>query len=78
VQTANDTLRAAGNGTAIVDATGVIRVLRLRFPLAAADGQRVSVVHTIRSSAIGSTTVERPPWYEEAVRAIAAANRSAS
>jgi len=78
VRKANDTLQAASNGTAIIDTTGVIRMVRLRFPLATADGQRVSVVHTIRFTDIGSTTVERPPWYSEAVKAIDAANGSAS
>jgi hypothetical protein len=52
--------------SATIDTRGLVREYRLRYE-GTLDGTTVSVVRRARYTAVGSTTVERPPWYEAAV-----------
>ena len=51
---------------AFVDRDGLVRDLDLRYA-GTVEGERVRVEQRISYSGVGSTTVGRPPWYEEAV-----------
>lgn len=51
---------------ALVDQDGLVRALDLRY-VGTLDEKPVRVNWSIRYSAVGSTEVERPPWYDRAV-----------
>lgn len=48
---------------ALVDDDGLVRSLDLRYS-GTAEGEPVRVHRTVRYEAVGSTGVERPPWYD--------------
>ncbi|WP_049902751.1 DUF7537 family lipoprotein [Halococcus agarilyticus] len=52
---------------AFVDPRGFVHEYRLRY-VASLDGDPVRVSRRVRYTDVGSTTIERPPWYEAAVR----------
>ena len=52
---------------ATIDSRGLVREYRLRYE-GTVSGTNVTVVRRVRYTNVGSTTVERPPWYEVAVR----------
>lgn len=52
---------------ALVDRRGVVHEYRLNYT-ASLDGDPVRVSRRVRYTDVGSTTVERPSWYETAVR----------
>ena len=58
-----------GNVTAraTIDSRGLVHEYRLRYG-GTVSGANVTVVRRVRYTNVGSTTVERPPWYEAAVR----------
>lgn len=47
---------------------GLIRSYRFTYE-GRVDGRAVRVVRRVEFSGVGTTTVERPPWYDEAVNA---------
>jgi hypothetical protein len=51
---------------ATVRADGLVTSMSLRYT-ADVDGATVDVVRTIRYRGVGTTTAERPPWFEKAV-----------
>lgn len=53
---------------AFVDSRGFVRSLRLAYA-ARADGRRVWVQWATRYTDVGTTTVDRPVWYDEAANA---------
>lgn len=54
---------------ATVDQRGVVQSYRLRYT-GLADGTPLSVRVTASYRAVGTTEVERPPWYDRALRAV--------
>lgn len=61
-----DELRNA-SFSALVDARGLVREYSLHYTVAREDGTVVHVNRSVRYRALGNTTVEQPPWYDEAV-----------
>jgi hypothetical protein len=57
------------NATAVIDANGLVREFDMTYAAETESGGDVEVTYTVRRSAIGNTTTERPPWYDEAVAA---------
>lgn len=51
---------------AVVDSQGVVRTLQLTY-WSSFDGEPAIVSRTIQVSNLGNTTVERPPWYQQAM-----------
>lgn len=51
---------------AVVDERGMVRRYRLSYA-AVIDGDTVRVRRSIRYTGVGTTTVERPPWYDRAL-----------
>lgn len=51
---------------ALVDGDGLVRSLDLRYA-GTVDGEAVRVEQTVRYEDVGSTTVQRPEWYERTV-----------
>lgn len=52
---------------ALVDTRGLVREYSLTYTVAREDGTVVHVNRSVRYRALGNTTVEQPPWYDEAV-----------
>lgn len=53
---------------AVIEPSGLVRERSLQYE-AVRDGRRVRVTSRIRYTAVGNVSVERPPWYDEAVAA---------
>ncbi|WP_251342163.1 hypothetical protein [Haloplanus halophilus] len=67
----NDTAVASNASmTLLVDADGVVRTLRTEATVQYRTGKR-DVSTTVRITGVGTTTVERPDWYGDAVDATA-------
>jgi hypothetical protein len=62
---------------ATIDSRGLVNEYRLRYE-GAVDGANVTVVRRARYIDVGSTTVERPPWYEAAIRNVTTATPDAT
>ena len=64
--------RADGGGwtprsaAAVVERDGLVREYTVSYGASTESGVPVEVSYTVRRTAIGNTTVERPPWYDEA------------
>jgi len=60
---------SVGNATvhAFVTESGFVESYYVVYDAELADGSSVSVRRSVRYSTLGNTTVDRPPWYEEAV-----------
>lgn len=59
---------------ALISPEGLVREYRLRYTATLADqrnlstnGETVTVRHTVRYIRLGNTTIERPPWYDDAI-----------
>lgn len=52
----------------VVDSRGIIHSYRLRYT-GVVNGTTIHVTESIRFTDIGETTIERPPWYDEAIAA---------
>ena len=50
---------------AVVDERGVVREYHLSYALVGTDGTTVHGSESVRFTGIGTTTVDRPAWYEE-------------
>lgn len=50
---------------ALVDGDGLVRSLELRYS-GTIDGEPVQVRHTVRYADVGTTSVDRPTWYDRA------------
>ena len=57
----------AATGQVLVSPRGFVREYRLRYTATTRKGHTVRVTESITYSAVGRTTVTRPPWYEAAV-----------
>jgi predicted small secreted protein len=57
----------AASGRILVSPQGFVREYRLRYTATTPKGHTVRVTESITYSAVGRTTVTRPPWYETAI-----------
>lgn len=57
------------SGRFLVSPEGFIREYRVTFTATSRSGKAVRVIESITYSSVGWTTVERPPWYDEALNA---------
>jgi hypothetical protein len=57
----------AASGRVLASPEGFVREYRLRYRATTPKGRTVRVTESITYSAVGRTTVERPPWYEKAL-----------
>ena len=57
---------------AIIDSQGIVHEYRLRYE-GTLNGANITVFRRAQYTEVGSTTVERPPWYEAAIRNLAIA-----
>jgi hypothetical protein len=65
----NITLRA------LISSQGFVREYRLNYT-ATLDNSTVRVHRRVRYTALGNTTVERPPWYDEAIENVSTATQT--
>jgi hypothetical protein len=59
-----------------IDSAGLVRELRLNYT-ATLNGSPVHVHRHVRYTKLGNTTVERPPWYDEAIANVSTATTTA-
>jgi hypothetical protein len=73
-------LESAENATleALVSSRGFVRAHRLAYRATTENGSTLRIVESVRYTDIGDTTVRRPPWYEEALRATNRTNATGS
>lgn len=69
--TTEDVDATAANATLLVSPDGVVRYLSLTVVGTTDDGEAVQVTVQLTVDDVGSTNVERPPWYDDAIDDIA-------
>jgi hypothetical protein len=60
---------------ALISSQGIVREYRLHY-MATLNNSTVRVHQHVRYTDIGNTTVERPPWYDEAIKNVSTATPS--